>query len=153
MCFYGDLSKVASTNRKEGLILSHPENYLGNSLNELRRIGPWSGVAGRHTWRRRQWLTLKIAIYLQSRDHPKSDTHKLTKTKAKQTRYNSVVTNYTGLVYMYVPSHRSLSHSALSHTALSLTQLSLTQLSHTALTHSSLSLTALSLTQLSLTAL
>ena len=32
MCCYGDLSKVASTNRKEGLISSHPENYLGNSL-------------------------------------------------------------------------------------------------------------------------
>src|SRR4029434_4184163 len=120
MCFYGDLSKVASTNRKEGLILSHPENYLGNSLNELRRIGPWSGVAGRHTWRRRQWLTLKIAIYLQSRDHPKTDTHEMTKTKAKQTRYNSVVTNYTGLVYMYVPFQLSLSLSLFFILSLSL---------------------------------
>src|SRR4029434_3261521 len=42
MCCYGDLSKVASTNRKEGLKLSHPENYLGNSLNKLRRTGPRS---------------------------------------------------------------------------------------------------------------
>src|SRR4029434_1874007 len=37
MCCYVDLAKVASTNRKEGLLLSHPENYLGKSLNEVRR--------------------------------------------------------------------------------------------------------------------
>ena len=44
MCCYGDLAKVASTNRKEGLMLSHPENDLGNSLNEVRRTGPRSIV-------------------------------------------------------------------------------------------------------------
>ena len=46
MCCYGDLAKVASTNRKEGLILSHPENNLGISLNEVRRTGPWRNSSG-----------------------------------------------------------------------------------------------------------
>ena len=35
MCCYGDLAKVALKNRKGGLMLSYPENYLGNSLDEL----------------------------------------------------------------------------------------------------------------------
>src|SRR4029434_3006418 len=41
MCCFGDLAKVASNNRKGGLMLSYPENDLGNSLTEVRGIRPW----------------------------------------------------------------------------------------------------------------
>src|SRR4029434_893040 len=40
ICNYGDLSKVASTNQKEGRFLSWPENDLAKPLSELRRIPP-----------------------------------------------------------------------------------------------------------------
>ena len=49
MCCYGDLAKVASKNRKGGLMLSYPENDLGNSLSEVRRIGPRSTLAKPNT--------------------------------------------------------------------------------------------------------